>query len=284
MSYSGRFRILQISAFLFLPWLGFCQSILKDTISYSSRNFDDFVSEIEMKYPARFFYESKWVKDFQLGTKDKSVTLEATLNDFIAGTDLFYVVFDNYSIVIAKDPAQSIKRLEIIQKATLEKKKIETVSFGDGADRKRAQTVTLRGQVINYRTNEPLAGASISLVDLEKGTSSDAKGKYAIAVPPGLHVLKISYLNFEDRVIDLMIYKDGELATSLTESPILLDEVVVSDKSHTEVTNNKIGSLQMSMTEIKRKPAILGEVDIIKQLQQMPGVTTASEAASGFNV
>jgi hypothetical protein len=91
-------------------------------------------------------------------------------------------------------------------------------------------------------------------------------------------------VNYEERIIDLSIYRDGQLNMMLDESPRMLEEIVVMDKAAKEVTTSKIGQTQFSMKEIKRQPAFLGEVDLIKQIQAQPGVTTAGEAASGFNV
>jgi hypothetical protein len=64
----------------------------------------------------------------------------------------------------------------------------------------------------------------------------------------------------------------------------VLEEVVIQDLSAREITTSGIGTTQLSMREVKRAPAMLGEVDLIKQIQTLPGVTTTGEAASGYNV
>ncbi len=74
------------------------------------------------------------------------------------------------------------------------------------------------------KNNEPLVGASIYINDLEAGESTDNNGKYEINLPGGIHVLTFSNVNYEEKIVDLEIYEDGELQMNLMENPILLDE------------------------------------------------------------
>jgi hypothetical protein len=112
-------------------------------------------------------------------------------------------------------------------------------------------------------------------------TESDGGGRYQLVLVPGEYVLTYHSANHDDVVIDLAIYDDGVLNIDLQPSPIILDEVVISD----QVTLNKaIGQTSLIMSQIRRSPAFLGEIDLIKQVQSQPGVTTVGEVASGFNV
>jgi hypothetical protein len=82
----------------------------------------------------------------------------------------------------------------------------------------------------------------------------------------------------------LEAYTDGEINIEMEKVPIFLDEVVIQDQGVGEISTTRIGQIQLTMREIKRAPALLGEVDLIKQVQTLPGVTTVGEAATGFNV
>ncbi len=178
----------------------------------------------------------------------------------------------------------AIQHLATIQTAKREQKKIEKMSIGLAESGARNKKVTLRGQLKDSKNNEPLVGASIYASDIQSGVTTDAEGNFAFTLPAGDHVINLNYVNYEERIIDLSIYQDGQLNMALDESPRMLEEIVVMDKASKEVTTSKIGQTQFSMKEIKRQPALLGEVDLIKQIQTQPGVTTAGEAASGFNV
>src|SRR4029077_13623617 len=91
-------------------------------------------------------------------------------------------------------------------------------------------------------------------------------------------------VDYEERVIDLAAYADGEINLVMEVMPILLEEVVIQDQAARESTTSRIGQTRLTMRELKRAPALLGEADLIKQVQILPGVTTVGEAASGFNV
>src|SRR5690606_20721669 len=71
------------------------------------------------------------------------------------------------------------------------------------------------------------------------------------------------------------------LEIRLQETPILLEEVVVSDEM---LADRSMGKTSINVEELKRLPVFLGEVDVIKQIQAQPGVSTVGEVASGFNV
>jgi hypothetical protein len=129
-----------------------------------------------------------------------------------------------------------------------------------------------------------LIGASIVTTDNKSGTVTKSDGSFELPLSPGLHLISINYINFEEKMVDLEIYTNGVSVIELEETPTLLDEVVIQDRTASEITTSGIGQTQLSVKEIKRAPALLGEVDLIKQVQITPGVTTTGEAASGFNV
>jgi hypothetical protein len=96
-------------------------------------------------------------------------------------------------------------------------------------------------------------------------------------------VLTFNYVSFEEKVLDLEIFATGSIRIELEEVPTVLDEVLIQD-SRRDITTTGLGQTQISMKEVKRAPAMLGEVDLVKQIQILPGVTSVGEAASGYNV
>ncbi|MBL7870222.1 MAG: TonB-dependent receptor [Cyclobacteriaceae bacterium] len=262
------------------------QSILDSKLSggEKGKTLISIMEELERANPVRFYFLSAWLDGIILDQDYEGQPLRVVFDNLFLGTDLSYLEIDNHAIVIVRDPTMAIQRLATIQTAKREQKKIEKLSFGSPEGGSRNKKVTLRGHFKDSKNNEPLVGASIYASDIQSGVTTDAEGNFSLTLPAGEHVINLNYVNYEERIIDLSIYQDGELNMSLDESPRLLEEIVVMDKAAKEVTTSKIGQTQFSMKEIKRQPALLGEVDLIKQIQVQPGVTTAGEAASGFNV
>ncbi len=262
------------------------QSILDTKLKggEQGRTLISIIEDLEQTNAVRFYFLPAWLEGVVFDQDYKEQPLRSAFDNLFLGTDLSYLEIDNHAIVIVRDPTMAIQRIATIQTAKREQKKIEKMNIGSDEDGTRNKKVTLRGQLKDSKNKEPLVGASIYASDLKSGVTTDGEGNFAFTLPAGAHIINLNYVNYEERVIDLSIYKDGQLNMTLDESPRMLEEIVVMDKAAKEVTTSKIGQTQFSMKEIKRQPALLGEVDLIKQIQVQPGVTTAGEAASGFNV
>ena len=242
------------------------------------------IQEIETSKGIRFFYLEDWFNSSTVEMNFSGLTLGEALREITRGTDLSFTVLDNYAIIFSKDPTQALQRREILTDAIRGRKQISEIVIGDVANPKPGNEVTLVGNITDGKTRDPMTGVSIFVNDIEKGTISDALGNYKLTIPKGEHIVTYSFINYEEKLTDLKIYNDGTINMTLEEVPRMLDEVVVSDRANREFVTSNVGQTQISIKEIKRAPAMLGEVDLIKQIQLMPGVTTTGEASSGFNV
>jgi hypothetical protein len=273
--------------FLLLGYFSsFSQSILdlKLNGSEKGKTLPAFLQEIEASNEVKFYYITDWIQSISFTESFENRTLREALNELFLGTDLNYIESNRYAIIVVKDPTQALQRNAMINAAVREKKKIETIIIGEASTSKLRQRVSIAGIVLDGKSRDPLVGVNVLVGDVQTGTVTNGEGKFELKVASGKHVINFSYVNFEEKVIDLEIYKDGSLSIILEETPTVLDEVIIQDKAAREITTNLMGQTQLSMREIKRAPALLGEVDLIKQIQTLPGVSTAGEAASGFNV
>lgn len=145
--------------------------------------------------------------------------------------------------------------------------------------------VTLNGYVKDGANGEELIGVSVYLPKLKAGTVTNAYGFYSITLPPGSYEVQYSYLGYAFQTITVTLDKDVSNNIELTGEAKLIDEVVISERR----VDENVVSLQMSkntldMTRIRKLPALFGEVDIIKNIQMLPGVITAGEGTSSFYV
>ncbi|MDR1222465.1 MAG: TonB-dependent receptor [Tannerella sp.] len=148
-----------------------------------------------------------------------------------------------------------------------------------------AQEVELKGRVVERLSGEPLASALIKV----KGTSivavSGAGGNYSIRFKKkGTYTVSASYIGFseESKTVDL---RENRTVDFLLDHNLQLDEIVVTSTAPNEhVKTLTMGVEKLSAAEIKQMPALMGEVDVIKAIQLLPGVQTASEGGSGFSV
>ena len=265
---------------------GFSQSVLDHRFDGSEKGkpLQLALESLESQYPVRFYFLDEWLSSLIVPDDIAGKTLRQLLDEQFLGTDLNFLEMGPHAVVLVKDPRQAIERNTMINTAVRERKKIEKIVIGDPASAKQRQPAALRGTVRDSRSKEPLVGVSVFAGNRQQGTTTDANGQFELKLVPGNHVVSVSYVNYDERVFDLAIYSDGALEVELEEAPTMLEELIVQDKSAREITTSRIGQTQLSVKEIKRAPAMLGEVDLIKQIQILPGVTTAGEAASGFNV
>ncbi len=243
-----------------------------------------FLKEVEQKVGVRFYFRTEWLEQFFFDDSYRGKTLKQALEKVFQGTDLSYFFMSPLQVVIIKDFSQSALRANVLETAIRQRKKIIPYTFGDLKKSVNDRLVVISGRVVDAKTKEPLINAAIAVSDNSKVFITDELGNYRVSLVPGAHVLTFSFADHEDRVIDLIAYADGKINLEMDDIPILLEEVVVQDREAREITTNRIGQVQMSMKELKRAPAMLGEVDLVKQVQTLAGVTTVGEAASGFNV
>lgn len=144
--------------------------------------------------------------------------------------------------------------------------------------------VNLSGQITDFKTGEPLIGVSLMLNEPGIAAVTDKTGRYSITLPVGRVQLDITGLNIKKTRRQLMLYTDGSLDIELEEGDHLLDEVIITSDRIQHVKNTQIGVERLQIAALKNTPMVLGEVDILKAIQTLPGVKTVGEAASGFNV
>ncbi|SCX83787.1 TonB-dependent receptor [Flavobacterium caeni] len=144
---------------------------------------------------------------------------------------------------------------------------------------------TLSGTVSNTGNTETLIGINIVIPEANVSTVTNAYGFYSITLPKGDYTIIISYLGFDDLTETIALTGNTKRNFGMTEASKALDEVVVTtNKTKANIRKPEISVNKLSISTIKKMPAVLGEVDVLKSILQLPGVTNAQEGASGFNV
>jgi len=144
---------------------------------------------------------------------------------------------------------------------------------------------TLSGYVKDASNGEGLIGVSVFVRETSSGVATNPYGFYSITLPPGNYTLVYSYVGYGKKELNVSLNKDQILDVELAESTRELQEVVVS----LEREDENVKSVEMSVNKLEIKtmrkmPALLGEVDLIKSIQLLPGVSTVGEGSTGFNV
>ncbi|MDP4183674.1 MAG: TonB-dependent receptor [Bacteroidota bacterium] len=143
----------------------------------------------------------------------------------------------------------------------------------------------ISGYLKDHSNGEALIGANIYIKEMNTGTASNSYGFYSITVPDSQGSIVFSCIGYQSKEIKIRIDKDQTINIELTPSSAELSEVVVTSvKPGDEASRPQMSVQKLQMNEIKRIPALMGEVDLIKVVQMLPGVQSTSEGSSGFSV
>jgi len=153
------------------------------------------------------------------------------------------------------------------------------------ANEANAQKFTLSGYVKDSISNEFLVGAIVQIANTSNGTASNAYGYYSLAVDKGRVTIVVSYIGFDQKTITVDIGSDLTLDLLLSEKAQNLKEVEISsNKANQRIYSTEMSTDRISAKEIKQLPMVLGEADVIKSIQLLPGVSAPNEGSGGFNV
>ena len=147
------------------------------------------------------------------------------------------------------------------------------------------QNHTISGTISDNQSNETLIGVNIIVPEQQTGTITNEYGFYSLTLPSGTYKIQISYLGYKTISETIVLNQDIKKNYKLTESIENLDEVVIKeDVEKLNIKKPQMSVNALSIKTIKNMPVILGEVDVIKSITLLPGVTNAGEGSSGFNV
>ena len=144
---------------------------------------------------------------------------------------------------------------------------------------------TLSGYVLDSQSNELIIGSSVIVEGLNIGTITNSYGFFSITIEEGNYNIRIQNLGFKDNTQNINLNKNLSLNIYLTEEVESLNEVIVVENSEDIDIDLPVLSLNiLSGKTIRQTPVVFGESDILKTIQLLPGVSSAGEGASGFNV
>lgn len=147
------------------------------------------------------------------------------------------------------------------------------------------EKVTVNGYIKDASNGETLIGATAYIQELGVGATSNEYGFYSISVEPGTYKLEFAYLGFNSQIQTIELNENTKVDVELSEGGVALEEIVVTaEPEDRNVTDIEMSVSKLDIATIQKMPALLGEVEIIRSIQLLPGVTTVGEGATGFNV
>lgn len=145
------------------------------------------------------------------------------------------------------------------------------------------ENATISGYITEKSSGEPLIGAQVYVPALQKGASTNTFGFYSLTLPKGSYLLLFRAAGQPNDTLSLELTEDVTHDVELGKA-VEIGEVVINAKKNENTESTKIGQIDLDIDLIKKLPAFLGEVDVLKTIQLLPGVSSVSEGGQGFYV
>ena len=225
-------------------------------LSFSIRNttLEEFVKRIENSTGFSFIYGEEVKINHRITLDVKQKTILEILDLAFANEPVKYQITGRHIL--------------------LQKKKQKPVS----------RKFTISGYVTDGASSETLIGANILESRQQRGTTTNPYGFYSITLPAGETELSFSYLGYTTRQYKLELSKDTLINVLMQDNNQLEEVVIVSDKAEAGITATQMGAQEIPIAQIKNTPSILGEADVMKTIQLMPGVQAGVEGSAGLYV
>jgi hypothetical protein len=281
--------------------------VVRVNIRLSGEGFDGFAEQVERQTDLVIYYNIEWFEGKNFSYEADSVGVDEAMYEVLKGTGLLFsrIGADRYIILPEKRLSMS---LPIVTSATGDfrdteegqaymgvkddlyltgirpEKMVRTIEVGKRGESLARGVARVKGKLINIDNGEPVMGAT--MVDLEegKGAVSDQNGNVTMALKPGSHSIRFSFIGMESLNFTMEVHSDGEFRVEMQPAVIALDEVQIMGEQYREINTTDIGVEHFSMNSLKQLPVFMGERDVIKISKLLPGITSAGEASVGVNV
>ena len=147
-----------------------------------------------------------------------------------------------------------------------------------------AQTFTIRGFVTDQSTGERLLNANVYDQKIHSGTITNNFGFYSLTFPLGQYSIVCSFVGYQTQIIEINFQRDTVIDFKLAPKTEMEEVIIMGQKIESQLTNAQMSKVEIPMEKVQSLPSFLGEADVIKTIQLLPGVQSGTEGTSGLYV
>jgi len=299
--------------FLLASLLFFCISALaqqggeKVNIHLSNEEFKHFTEQVKAQSDLVFYYKPEWFEGKRFTFSADSIEAEDALFEILKGTGLHFNRVGSTRLIILPQrrlnmtlPAMTAAtgryqeteggeeymgvKADQYLSGTRPEQITQTIEVGERGASVSRGVARVRGKILNVENGEPVLGATMVDLGSGKGAVSDQNGNVVMALTPGLHSIRFSFIGMESVDVRMQVFSDGDFRVEMRPAVIALDEVQIMGEQYREINTTDVGVERFSMNSLKQVPVFMGERDVIKISKLLPGITSAGEASVGVNV
>ncbi|MEE4197807.1 MAG: TonB-dependent receptor [Bacteroidales bacterium] len=272
------------------------------TCNVKNISFGEFIHIVEKQTGIRVFYDPLLEDSLRVTVTLDSVPAMDALTKVLKGTKQIpspwqkHIVILNNEEIPREIPVFNQKTKDTIQSYGSDKTADEDRYFsGRSPDvletlivgNKNIQAngiVNITGRITDEETGEPIIGATIFIEETKTGAATDFKGYFTILLPPGEYVANFSSMGYKPSKYKLKVYSEASLKIEMESNTFYLQEAVIKGDRQMDVRYKDPGMEKLTAKQIKSIPVMMGERDIIKVSEMLPGIVSVGEGSSGLNV
>lgn len=285
----------------------------KVSVEFKNANLRTVIQNIEQTSYFKFYFDEKWLESDSIAiTKQfKEVRIAEVLDEVLQNTSFNFYISENkiiltnnsiiynqlpddyFGIPLEKDENgaaitpvfyQQFDSLKRENTRNPNKNIRDIILIGKEVKNQKKKTYTLSGYIKGGKNKEALSNILVKIPNTEFVTTTDKNGYYTLQVPPGMNIVETETFSYDKVTKKIMVYNDGTLNFTLTDNVNQLDEVLVKTNKNKNAKAAITGVTTIDSEGIKNVPLVLGERDILKVALTLPGIKTAGEGSSGYNV
>jgi hypothetical protein len=277
----------------------------KVTMKLDSARFDQFVKQVESQTGYYFYYDATRFDSLTLDLNVNNLSVREVLDQVFRGSEFEYAIDSQKRIYITQgqkiitqltpglfNPERAGENDSIayagpesdIKEKLLSTAESKVHELGIRKHRITPGNSTITGYVRNAVTGEPVIGAAVFINSPSIGVTTDALGLYALTIPRGKQLIRIKSTGMRETQRQVVLYSDGKLDIEMRESVIALKEVSVKAGMDKNVVGTQMGTVKLTIKNLKQVPTVFGETDLLRTILTLPGIKSVGENSTGLNV
>jgi len=264
------------------------------TGNFSNVSCKTILDEIQVNNQIRFFFKEHELPTHKIEATFLEQPIEEVLDKLLFGSSLGYFRYRNNGIVIL--PLEELKTdyseayyMAIDKISNEEAVKInaqeQVISIGDITNLDNSGSALVKGIILDNETDEPIIGATVRWANTAIADVTEVDGSFKTKVPSGNQEVLVDYIGYQSLIQLCNIKGSGTIELRLEKQAYGLDEVIITSKAaNSNVEAVQLGVASISIKEIEKLPAFMGQPDVVKSLLLVPGVSSIGEGSAGFTV
>lgn len=277
------------------------------SLNFDNIKFSDFSNYVYSQTKIKVLFHNQELNEFIFSIKKDNISVFDATVLILKNTPYKVFTWHNCIIVskekefiqnlpnyIAENSIDSLYTIKSAEKIKVESEEnylvgrkpdvLEHITIGKRQNDAKLGKVKISGRIVDSENGEPIIGATINIEELGTGSVSDRNGMINLALNSGKYNVIFECLGYKQKKYLFEILSNGDFSTLLEKEIIPIQEVVVKGDRKTNITSRSPGMERITPKSIKEIPMMMGERDIIKISETLPGIVSVGEGSSGLNV